>query len=75
MNSTPTTTPPKPSNHTPSRHLRTTNDLLKAIPPKWRGAEIFIGGGIGQLKKIHRVSLEKNDSGRTVILIHEEDFS
>lgn len=52
--------------------LKTFSQLMAFVPKDWRNAEVAIGVCIGTAKKIRRVSLHKNESGRRIILIHDE---
>lgn len=64
-----------PAKHEKSRNeIKTTKDLLKHIPQSWRNAEICIGADWDEPRPVVRVSLQRNRSGRKVVMIHERDF-
>jgi hypothetical protein len=59
----------------PTNELATAADVIGKIPAHWRNAEIFLASNIGSLTQIKRVSLQRNASGRRVVLLHPDDFS
>ena len=54
--------------------LRTANNIIAAIPKEWLKAEMMFCDNMNMIRPIKRVSLQKNASGRQIILIHEGDF-
>lgn len=53
--------------------MRKAQDVINQIPSNWRDAEICIVDNIGRPFAIRRIALEKNTSGRRVILLHSEE--
>lgn len=52
----------------------TTSDLIKLIPQNWRNVEVCIGNTVGDAKIVRRISLHTNNTGKRVILLHQEEI-
>lgn len=52
--------------------LRAVRDLISAIPPSWRSAEIAVGDSIGGALRVLRVSLHRNANGRRIVILHKD---